>query len=96
MSVEVDVQSDREDAERDDAGVEVAAHFLTIPPPRNGIFCRLWSQAAVLGLQWHLTQIAYRAAITRPREVRRAAPLRGTLLLHSLRLAKASAHGASC
>ena len=32
VRVEVDVQPDREDAERDDAAVEVAAHFFFCEP----------------------------------------------------------------
>ena len=58
MRVGVEVQPDREHAKRDDAGVDVAAHFLTIPR-----YLSLWSQAAVLGVQWHLTPSAHRAAI---------------------------------
>ena len=38
MRVEVDVQPDREDAERDDAGVEVAAHFFLTYPRRTFSF----------------------------------------------------------
>ena len=39
-------------------------------------------------VQWHLTPIAHRAAIKRPREVCRAAPLRATLLVAALRRQK--------
>ena len=35
MSVEVDVQPDREDAERDDAAVEVAAHCFFVSLSRG-------------------------------------------------------------
>ena len=38
VGVEVDVQPDREDAERDDAGVEVAAHFFFTYPRRTFSF----------------------------------------------------------
>ena len=38
VRVEVDVQADREDAERDDAGVEVAAHFFLTYPRRTFSF----------------------------------------------------------
>ena len=41
-----------------------------------------------LGVQWHLTPKAHRAAIKRPREVCRAAPLRATLLVAALRRQK--------
>ena len=79
MSVEVEVQPDREDAERDDAAVEVAAHFFSLSRGflrsasavcrrfsrgllRSAVLSPLWSR---LGVQWHLTPIAHRAAIKR-------------------------------
>ena len=39
MSVEVDVQPDREDAERDDAAVEVAAHVFFVSLSRGRERC---------------------------------------------------------
>ena len=79
MRVEVEVQPDREDAERDDAAVEVAAHFFSLSRGflrsasavcrrfsrgllRSAVLSPLWSR---LGVQWHLTPIAHRAAIKR-------------------------------
>ena len=99
------MQPDREDAERDDAAVEVAAHLslrafrerclLSPLCSRLGVraACSSASAAAAvvksrLGVQWHLTPKAHRAAIKRPREVCRAAPLRATLLVAALRRQK--------
>ena len=88
MRVEVEVQPDREDAERDNAGVEVAAHvflvslraacsfvfcepFARLAPPRA--LCRRCAAGSRLGVQWHLTPIAYRAAIKNAQKVCSAA-----------------------
>ena len=98
------MQPDREDAERDDAGVEVAAHFFSLSrglrssarrrhrcvfcepfarlaPPR-ALLSPLWSR---LGVQWHLTPRAHRAAFYAPQWYEKRSPLRGTLLFYALR-----------
>ena len=58
------MQPDRENAECDDAGVEVAAHLFFASLSRGLLRERCESPlGSRLGVQWHLTPIAHRAAI---------------------------------